>query len=291
MARVSYSSRFLSLFFGGALLLTFSLADDYTVEELIRADHSIATKLGLEEDNAEVLKGVLDHFINVKKQTAEQICTSQTNIYHYADYHPMHYACLLDRDEHIRVLVSIGCDTDLPAPTGVPPLHVAAEEGNAKSFKTLLELGADPTKVAFEETVRNNDAPHRGFDGMTVATLAASYDKLEVIKLLKEFGGAAAEILTKRDLNGGMDPNGWSPLQYAAWKGHRTMYQWLIFEVGWGDSVTKAEVIKAVTSKAAGATSKDVKLLKELAALDEEGLEARREEWLMKAASIAGKEL
>lgn len=213
------------------------------------------------------------------------------NIYHYADYHPMHYACLLDRDEHIRLLVSIGCDRDLPAPTGVPPLHVAGEEGNAKSFKTLLELGADPAKVAFEEVVRNNDAPHRGFDGMTVATLAASYDKFEVIKILKEFGGAAAEMLTKRDLNGGMDPNGWSPLQYAAWKGHRTMYQWLIFEVGWGDSVTKAEVIKAVTSKAAGATSKDVKWLKEIAALDEEGFEARREEWLMAAANIAGKEL
>jgi len=283
--------RFLPSLLGSALLLTVSVADDYTVDELIRADHSIATKLGLEEDNAAVLKGVLDHFINVKKQPLEQLCTSQTNIYHYADYHPMHYACLLDRDEHIRLLVSVGCDKDLPAPTGVPPLHVAAEEGSAKSFKALLELGADPTQVAYEQIVRNNDAPHRGFDGMTVATLAASYDKIEVVKLLRDFGGAAAAMLTKRDLNGGMDPNGWSPLQYAAWKGHRSMYQWLIFEAGWGDSVTKAEVLKAATTTGAGATSKDVKLLKELAALDDEGLEARREEWLINLASIAGKEL
>merc|ERR1740121_566893 len=265
------------------LLLGISSADDYSVEELSQTHHSIAMKLAVEEDNTDVLKGVIDHFANVKKVPIEELCTSQTNVYHYADYHPMHYACLLDRDEHLRHLVTAGCDKNLEAPTGVTPMHAAAEEGNTKSIAMLLELGADPKKVAFEQIVRNNDSPHRGFDGMTSATLAADHDKLEVLKIFKEFGGAAAEALQQRDLNGKKDEKGWTPLHYAVSKGHRNMYQYLIFEVGWGN-LSKAEIVDA-------AASGERKLVSELAQLSASALEERRVKWLVDEANRLGNDL
>lgn len=265
-----------------ALLPSAVGAYEYTVEELKDADHSIAIKLAIEEDHTDVLEGLLKIFIHDKGESVQEICSSHSNIYHYADYNPLHYAALLDRDVHIKLLVDAGCDPDMEAGGGMTPLVAAAEQGSPRSARTLLETGANPKKTAHEKVVRNNDAQHRGFEGMTPACMAAKTGKVEVLQVLKDFGGAAAASMLERDMNG-HDSQGWAPLHYAVNKGHRDAYRFLVFEVGWGD-VPKEEVIEAASTQAKA----DVK---KLAGLGPEEFEQQREKWLRKQAKKAGLEL
>lgn len=259
---------------GQLSLLTAAVAAEYTytLEELSGAHYAVAIKLGVEEDHDDVLEGLLKLNVEEKGIPIEKLCTCQTNIFHYADYFPMHYAALLDRDTHLAILAKAGCGVDSEAPSGIRPLHAAAEHGSLNSIKALLELGADPLKTAHEMVVRNNDAAHRGFDGQTAATLAAEHGKLDILKHLKEVGGDAAKSLVQRDLNGKMGPEGWSPIQYALHMGERVVWKWLLFEVGWSIA-DKEEVVNS-------AKDSEASEIRALSSLNDAEMEKARQKWL-----------
>jgi len=263
--------------------LSFDGVAAYTVEELIKADHSIAMKLAVEEDRIEVMEGVLQVFKDVRKIPLSELCTSHSNIFHYADYTPLHYATLLNRGEHIRLLIQAGCSPDLETDTGMSPLHAAADEGSDVSVKVLLENGANPAKMSEERIINNNDVPRRGFGNMNAATMAAKKGHVAALRALQEFGGAAAETLTARDFNGLMSERGWAPLHYAVSKGHRDAYRFLAFEVGWG-SLDKAEVVAAADA----AHRAEVEAL---AKMEGSEFEKQRERYLAEVAKKAGAEL
>jgi len=255
----------------GSCALVFRTTCAYTVEELIRADHSVAVKLGVEEDRIEVLHGVLHEFLQNRKEPLEELCTSHTNIYHYADYTPLHYACLLDRDEHIRVLVKAGCSVELETDTGVRLLHAAAKEGSSKSFRTLLELGAGPMREAQEH--------------MTAATLAAKLGHVAVLRAHKEFGGEAERALHQRDLNGAVSARGWAPIHYAASSGNRDSLNFLAFEAG---ALAALDDLAELIAATAPDLRPDVEVL---VGLEVAEFENRRGKYLAELARKAGNEL
>jgi len=257
----------------------------YTVEELKKADHSVGMKLAVEEDDIEVLKGMLTFYLEEQKVDLKDLCSSHSNIFHYADYTPLHYACLLNRDEHIRLLVEAGCPNDLETASGIRPLHAAAKEGSAVSAKVLLQGGADPRQLASERVVHNNDVPQRGHENMNAATLAAQAGHVAVLRALQESGHGPA--LRERDLNGEVSSSGWAPIHYAASKGHRDAFHFLTFEVGWGSAPAERSEVAA----AAPPGSAHRREVEELAALEGAAFEAAKDRHFAEMARRAVGEL
>lgn len=259
------------LVWGGLLLTGLCSAQDYELEELIKQPHDIAMKLAVEELQTDRLKGVIKHFLK-EGVPIQDLCTSKTNTYKYVDFEPMHYAALIDRHEHIQELCVAGCDKDGAAVSGIAPTHVAAMAGSTQALRKLYDLGANPKKHAVYVDPEESDAPPHGFGGMNPATIAASNGKLEVLKLLKEFGAVYEKSLQEKDVLGV------TPLQYAIRAGHKQVYLWLIFEVGWGTVVTKEKIVEA-------ATLKNVREeVSKLASLKEKAFEKRRAKYLQKQA-------
>ncbi|KAJ3413942.1 gamma-tubulin [Chytridiales sp. JEL 0842] len=100
----------------------------------------------------------------------------------------------------IKVLVKdCGVDVNAVGQWGWTPLHCAAERGQVKAVRTLIELGAD---VRYPDS-HGNTPLHR-------AVLGESRDAEDVIKLF------VMEYRVSTEIQG---ENGWTPLQLAAKKG------------------------------------------------------------------------
>jgi len=261
-------------------------ATAYNFKDLAGADHSVGMKLAVEEETPEVLRSLVREYLTVQKVDPRDLWTARTNIFQYADYPVVHYACLLEeRGEHLRVLLESGGPTEAETDSGVRPLHVAAKHGSVGALKVLLEAGADPRQQAQERVVHNNDVRLPGYDGMTAATMAAKAGQLEVLRSLLDAGGAAAESLLERDGNPSVgEGKGWAPIHYAVSKDESEVVHFLIFEVGWGE-ISAAEVAEAAPTP---------KLRSEVLLLgrtDSAEFQARRDKYLMQQAKRAGSEL
>mmetsp|Transcript_30425 Transcript_30425/g.95920 ORF Transcript_30425/g.95920 Transcript_30425/m.95920 type:complete len:271 (-) Transcript_30425:52-864(-) len=252
----------------------------YSLEELSRADHSIGMKLAVEDGPPDLVRDLLREYLEVQKVDPNELWTARTNIFHYADFPILHYACMLpDREEEVGVLLEAGAPADYEADSGMRPLHSAAEHGSAGAVKLLLRAGVNPRQPASERAVNNNDARKTGFDGMTAATLAAKHGHVEVLRALLDSGGAAAGTLTERDGNMEVGAYGWAPIQYAVHHRLRAVTDFLTFEVGWG-SIGAADVLRAAPSEDRG----------ELDPVSE-AFAARRDQYLKEQARKTGGEL
>lgn len=204
----------------------------YTLEGLKKAHHSVGMKLSVEEeDEGVILQGLIEEHLRLNPVPggAEELWRATTNIFHYADYTIVHYACLLDRDKHLRVLLDAGAPMNSETGSGVKPMHAAARAGSVRSARLLLDRGAPCCEAMDEKTVRNNDARSGGLHGMLPAHLAAQEGKVEFLRFLQALPGQARESLRSRD------ENGKCPLHYAVNKAKQDAVLFLTFEVGWGD--------------------------------------------------------
>mmetsp|Transcript_74632 Transcript_74632/g.205774 ORF Transcript_74632/g.205774 Transcript_74632/m.205774 type:complete len:281 (-) Transcript_74632:1-843(-) len=257
---------------------------EYSLKELAGADHSIGMKLAVEEEGPELLKALVREYLAVQRVDPADLWTARTNIYQYADFPIVHYACLLsDREKHLQVLLEAGAPPDAEADTGMRPLHVAAEHGSAGAVRALLEAGVDARGPVFERTVHNNDARQTGYNGMTAATLAARGGHLEALRALLDAGGAAAASLADRDVNPEVPDGGWAPIQYAAKSGKWALIDFLTFEVGWGD-IGAADVLRA-------ARLEDRAVLELLSRPLSQEFQAQRERYLRDKAKKSSNEL
>jgi len=132
---------------------------------------------------------------------------SLSNAGSYGDFFS---ALHFDRPEVVQELLARGFDPNTPNEKGVPGLIVAIQ---SESPKSALLLAKHPkTKVEFANSL-----------GETPLMLAAINNQLEV-----------AEVLIQR----GADVNrqGWTPLHYAATRGHRDMMRLLLAHDAYVDS-------------------------------------------------------
>ncbi len=115
-----------------------------------------------------------------------------------------------DQDYEVQRLLKRGFDPNTPNEKGIPGLMVALQ---APAPKTALLLAKHPsTKVEFSNTL-----------GESPLMLAAINNQLELAKVL---------IARGADVN----REGWTPLHYAATKGHREMMRLLLENDAYIDS-------------------------------------------------------
>lgn len=115
-----------------------------------------------------------------------------------------------DRTQEVAQLVARGMDVNTPNEKGIPALMVAIQSG---SEKTALWLAQQPkSKVEFENSV-----------GETPLMLAALNNQL-----------AVCEVLIAREA--AVNRKGWTPLHYAATKGHVPIMRLLLQENAYIDA-------------------------------------------------------
>lgn len=254
-------------------------AAEYTVEELKRGQPYIGLKLAVEEDNLEVINGLLHEYIVVQKLDKDQLFSFHTNIFKYTDYTALHYACAIpDREGHIKALLEYGAGVDRMADTGVLPIHVAAHHGLSSAAKVLLEAGAQVRQVTRS--------------GMTPATIAARDGELGFLRFLHDYSAEAQLTLRERDSNLVMGERGWAPIEYAVRAGKTDVIKFLTFEVGWGD-VSTQDVVDAATERVADrrATEEYVKEMQDLGRPESAEFEAKQEAYLREQVRASSTEL
>jgi len=121
---------------------------------------------------------------------------------HAGSYEDFFKAIELDQAEKITQLLERGFDPNSPSPKGQPALIVALQKGSEKSVDVLVNWPKTHLSI-------------QNLQGETPLMLAAINNKL---------------ALAERLINRGADVNkaGWSPLHYAASKGHIAMMRLLI---------------------------------------------------------------
>ncbi len=156
----------------------------------------------------------------------------------------IHIAAVYNHDELIRWLHEhVGIDVHDPLlGTGETPLHLAAVSGSLDSIRTLLEIGADPTR----RSARGRNVMHSIIragrqDSLELLQNSLGRDQLYLLVNAKDSEGAtplhlSAEsgniLLTKQLLQLGADPSaidnaGLTALQYAENGAHDGIFKML----------------------------------------------------------------
>ncbi|KAL8883435.1 MAG: hypothetical protein Q9192_007167, partial [Flavoplaca navasiana] len=135
-----------------------------------------------------------------------EITTAYINTTDSSGNTPLAWASARGDHESVATLLMHGASITTANDVNAQPIHLAAQTGNIATIRALVHAGADINTVV-----------HR--TQMTPIHYAAEYqDCFEHIQGLTELG---ARI-------GGRDYMGWTPLQWAAWRGHLFSLQALL---------------------------------------------------------------
>lgn len=154
--------------------------------------------------------------------------------FRFPGYTVMHFVCLTsmhaegnkdEKPEHMKILINAGLDKNVVTggDGGIRPIHVCAAQGQPEVFRVLIDAGAKPRHLTSGSRM----------SAATMAARAGGPPQLKVLKILKEAGGKALEVLKARD-EAPRQPKSWNPLLYAIRNQHVEIIRFILFEVGLG---------------------------------------------------------
>ena len=144
---------------------------------------------------------------------------------------PMHKAAFRGYRDVAELLISYGADLYVRSDNGMAPIHAAAFVGDVETVELLVSKGADVNDIKFNDW----DSENGGYSFEEIDMLEMLIFRCHDINWERTDGRDPMNEVSSRDYswsgfiyekNGGV--NGWTPLHYAAYVGHRDVVELLI---------------------------------------------------------------
>lgn len=105
----------------------------------------------------------------------------------------LHTACLNNKSEYIRPLISLGCDPNLQDNQGNTPLHIAVQENYERCIDSFLK------QTSFVKSELNINLTND--NGLTPLHMAIRADNVSLTKKLLNYNSTSAKIVNSKDGN------------------------------------------------------------------------------------------